>query len=82
MGDPVTKADLNVRTNVLLILQERGWSIVDFAKVTGIPTSRLQQLLEAQESMDLRDVWLMAGVLGVQVADLVYAGPTDSEDGV
>lgn len=71
MSNPPTEADQSVRVNVLLLMQERGWSIDDLAKATGERVSRLGQILEVEESMELKDVWLMANALGVEVGDLV-----------
>lgn len=78
MGDPPTQADRNIRTNVTLLLQERGWSVNDLAEATGIPAHRLKYLLQVQESLHLKDAWLMARALNVEVADLVYAGPAET----
>lgn len=49
MGDPPTQADRNIRTNVTLLLQERGWSVNDLAEATGIPAQRLKRLLQVQD---------------------------------
>ena len=81
MGDPPTQADRNIRTNVTLLLQERGWSVNDLAEATGIPAQRLKRLLQVQESLHLKDAWLMARALNVEVTDLVYAGPAEINSG-
>lgn len=74
MGNPPTEADQNVRINVLLLMQERGWSIDDLAKATGERVSRLERILDVEQSMELKDVWLMAQALDVEVGDLVGSG--------
>lgn len=81
MGDQPTQADRNIRTNVTLLLQEREWSVNDLAEATGIPAPRLRHILEVQESLHLKDAWLMARALNVEVTDLVYAGPAEINSG-
>lgn len=81
MRDPSTQADWNVRTNVTLHLQERGWGVDDLARESGIPSSQLRELLKVEESMDLKSVWLIARALGVGVTDLVIAGPPEPSIG-